>query len=383
MPGFSDEGFLETLDMIYAAALDPAGWATVLKSLAVTTGCIAGGLTIEDPSTGLGRPLTFFGFDQDHVARNFAHYLPMNPLFSIESRMKPGFVVTNQMVVETSQFRRSEFYDGWAKPQGLCSPISLVLHREGTRYVPLTLVRPDGAGEADEGNIRLLKMLSPHLIRAMAFNLRFVDLECRAAAFKNGFDHLDVGIILLDASDRPVYANRVAEILLRDGTTLEVRKGTLCATDPSADTDLQRLLVGRRSNPTARAGNLALHSKDGARIDIDVNPIGPDADIFGQGFAATLLTIRVTQPISCRGLEGFAKKHRLTARETEMLHALVADGSGLPVAAGRLGIKLSTAKTHLQRIFEKTGSNRQAELVAKVTRCSLDQRADITVLPDR
>jgi DNA-binding CsgD family transcriptional regulator len=34
--------------------------------------------------------------------------------------------------------------------------------------------------------------------------------------------------------------------------------------------------------------------------------------------------------------------------------------------AGKIGISQATARTHLHRVFEKTGTKRQAELVRKV-----------------
>jgi DNA-binding CsgD family transcriptional regulator len=40
-------------------------------------------------------------------------------------------------------------------------------------------------------------------------------------------------------------------------------------------------------------------------------------------------------------------------------------------AADLLGIGLQTVKTHLQRIFQKTGTSRQADLVALMSRSSV------------
>jgi DNA-binding CsgD family transcriptional regulator len=41
----------------------------------------------------------------------------------------------------------------------------------------------------------------------------------------------------------------------------------------------------------------------------------------------------------------------------------VLKADGLQAAAGRLGISLATARTHLAHVFDKTGTRRQAELV--------------------
>ncbi|HEY0759559.1 MAG TPA: helix-turn-helix transcriptional regulator, partial [Acidisarcina sp.] len=55
----------------------------------------------------------------------------------------------------------------------------------------------------------------------------------------------------------------------------------------------------------------------------------------------------------------------LTPTELRVLLGIVEVG-GVPETARALGIAESTAKTHLQRLFSKTGVNRQADLVKLV-----------------
>jgi len=57
----------------------------------------------------------------------------------------------------------------------------------------------------------------------------------------------------------------------------------------------------------------------------------------------------------------------LTQREAEVAIA-VARGAGLRTAADALGIGVNTVRTHLQRVFEKTGTSRQAELAITLMR---------------
>ncbi len=60
--------------------------------------------------------------------------------------------------------------------------------------------------------------------------------------------------------------------------------------------------------------------------------------------------------------EVIAKTYRLTAMEVRVLLAIVEVG-GAPQVAETLGIGEGTVKTHLKRLFEKTGARRQADLV--------------------
>jgi DNA-binding CsgD family transcriptional regulator len=61
-------------------------------------------------------------------------------------------------------------------------------------------------------------------------------------------------------------------------------------------------------------------------------------------------------------LEALANYYKLTPTELRVLMAIVQVG-GVLKAANVLGISQATVKTHLSRLFEKTSTNRQADLV--------------------
>jgi DNA-binding CsgD family transcriptional regulator len=60
--------------------------------------------------------------------------------------------------------------------------------------------------------------------------------------------------------------------------------------------------------------------------------------------------------------EVIARAFDLTPAELRVLLAVVEVG-GIPQAASALGVADSTVKTHIGRLFEKTGTCRQADLV--------------------
>ena len=63
--------------------------------------------------------------------------------------------------------------------------------------------------------------------------------------------------------------------------------------------------------------------------------------------------------------EVIARTYRLTPTELRVLLALVEVG-GVSEVAATLGIARTTVKMHLRRLFEKTDSRRQADLVKLV-----------------
>ena len=66
----------------------------------------------------------------------------------------------------------------------------------------------------------------------------------------------------------------------------------------------------------------------------------------------------------------FAALHGLTFGEHRVL-AAVLHGDGVLAAAHRLGVSEATARLHLTHVFEKTGAQRQADLVRRFFEASL------------
>ena len=64
-------------------------------------------------------------------------------------------------------------------------------------------------------------------------------------------------------------------------------------------------------------------------------------------------------------LQAFGALHGLTPAELRCL-AEIALGRNVPEAAAALGVAATTARSHLNSIFEKTGTASQAELVRLV-----------------
>jgi DNA-binding CsgD family transcriptional regulator len=60
----------------------------------------------------------------------------------------------------------------------------------------------------------------------------------------------------------------------------------------------------------------------------------------------------------------FSSRFALTGAEARVLGEIVA-GGGLRAAATRLNITEATARTHIQRIFDKTETQRQTELIRR------------------
>ena len=365
MARLSEDSYSDLLDLIYQTALAPETWEQVMRELADMTGCIAGGLTIENSETGRGYPITFFGFDPDHVAKTFDYFLPQNPLHAISDRMQPGSVVTNEMAISLDAFLETEFYNGWARPQGLCCPVTVVLDRTSTVYTPLTLVRPDGAGDVNGEGYDLLLRLAPHLMRALRTGVQFRNLEARSEMFASALSHLSAAVFVLDEQKRVGFANGAAEELMTWPTIVGTdRNRKLSATDRASNEALQAALRGVISGELAGA-DVRLQTQTGvpASATVLAVPASQASILPAEGQPACMVMIR--------DLEG--DDHKAIARQAGLLFGLtpaeerlltvLLNGAGLKNVAAQLGVGRETARTHLKSIFHKTGTHSQGELI--------------------
>lgn len=71
---------------------------------------------------------------------------------------------------------------------------------------------------------------------------------------------------------------------------------------------------------------------------------------------------RATAPDPVFDPDSFSEQHGLTPAETRLLTSL-ADGATVSEHAAANEISVNTARVHMQRVLEKTGARRQADLV--------------------
>ena len=95
-------------------------------------------------------------------------------------------------------------------------------------------------------------------------------------------------------------------------------------------------------------------------------PLASDARRNAGVRSATLALFVNKTDVSTPSLpEAIARAYKLTLTELRVLLAIV-DVGGAPEVANVLGIATSTVKTHLSRLYEKTGTRRQADLAKLV-----------------
>jgi DNA-binding CsgD family transcriptional regulator len=188
-----------------------------------------------------------------------------------------------------------------------------------------------------------------------------------AAAVSAALDGFAAGIFLVDPTARIIYSNANGRALLVAAIVVREHRGCLSAVDPSADWHFRGVLsgtfAGGRGVPNAGAALPLATSRSEAVWLAHVSPLTGDRSRKSDRPAALAsVVVREAKVDLTPALATVARAYDLTPAESRALAAII-NGCGLRQAARTLGISETTAKSHLQRIFEKTGTNRQADLV--------------------
>jgi DNA-binding CsgD family transcriptional regulator len=187
-----------------------------------------------------------------------------------------------------------------------------------------------------------------------------------AATFADALDSLGAGLFLVDATSRIVHANASARALLHERSVLRASNDRLVACDAGSAQALAQV-VSQAAGATAvgRAIAVPLRARDGEHYIAHVLPLACSARrCAGAPAIATVIAHKVTLGLPTPP-EAIAGLYGLTPTELRVLLAIVEVG-GVRETAEVLGIGEATVKTHLHRVFGKTGVNRQADLVKLV-----------------
>jgi len=177
------------------------------------------------------------------------------------------------------------------------------------------------------------------------------------------------GAMLVTEGGRPQLANGMAMAILRKQDGLSLARTGLVAERASDTRLLHKLLQEAISSPEAgepRESPFTLKRKSSHKaLIVRVTP-GPGLDCWHAPDRRTALLKLYDQDLGLVVDErALVSLYGLTRGEAALAAKLV-QGKSIEEAAGELYISAHTARTHLKRIFMKTDTHRQPELVVRM-----------------
>jgi DNA-binding CsgD family transcriptional regulator/PAS domain-containing protein len=354
---------------IYDAALDGALWPEVLSEIVeFVDGRVASLLTRD--STRQQVNVQWQAGGDPHYMRLYADtYSRLGPL----ATSPPGQVeriVSIPGIMPYEEFRRGRFFREWAEPQGLVDVAVAVLDKSASGAAYLSVARDVESGMVDQTMQERLALVLPHIRRAVAIGKTIEFKQAETATFMDVLDGLNVGVFLIDAQGRIVHANAAGGDMLGAGDLLRSVGGRLVAGNAEAEHSLRETAAAATGDQEVGMRSIVVplrRTHDDERYVAHMLPLSGGArGRAGAAYAAAAAVfVRKAELQYPSPPEVIGQTYDLTPAELRVLLGIVQIG-GVPEVAAAFGVADTTVKTHLGRLYAKTGTARQADLVKLV-----------------
>jgi DNA-binding CsgD family transcriptional regulator len=357
----------DLIGVVYDAAIDPSRWEGAIEKVAQFVGGAGGGLFCKDVGAHHAAIPYRFGFQVPLPVEFFRQIYPAAEGHFLGDLEQP---IATTDLMPFAELTQSELYRQWAEPQGFIDFVSTLLDRTAISAVIFGVFRHQRNGVVDDRTRRQMRLIAPHLRRAVLIGRMFEFKAAEVATFVDVLDGLGAGMYLVDAGGRLIHANAAGNAILDAGDILACAAGRLAARDAQVDRALRDIFAAAGQGDAAlgiKGIAVPLTGKDGECYVAHALPLTSGARRrAGVVYtAAVALFVRKAALTVASAPEAIGSAFKLTPTELRVLLAIVEVG-GIPQVAEAFGIAVTTVRTHVGRLFEKTGTARQADLVKLV-----------------
>jgi DNA-binding CsgD family transcriptional regulator len=351
------------IDRIYECAFVPEHWVRLLDDVAVLTGA-RGGMLYSVDAWNSGNARRFNWPCSDNVrdmmlsAPNTRFLGESGVLSKLFASQHHGFLREID-VTDNSALNDDPLYRDVLIPAGLGKSARIFVKAPTGDNLVLSWQRDFGKDPFEDSLIAQLDVLRPHLARTMLTSARLQ--LARARATTEVLAMLGLPALVFNDAGKVIAANPLIEAL--DGLIQWRARDRIALTDPGADRLFQQTVRAIDHGSAAPTRSFAIrNNQDLSAMVGHVIPIRRDArDILAMCAGVLMLTplTRAEAP----PVELIQSLFDLTPAEARVARSLTA-GDNVEQIAIESGVSLTTVRTQVRGVLEKTGCHRQAEVVS-------------------
>lgn len=378
--------FSSLIDSIYRGATNPDEWPKIIQNIAAW---------MDAPKILLFTPMLVpseggflfpLGLSQSFFELWPTRHKP-NDIW-VENAVARGFVVQGNVgvgedFVPHAELLKSRWYLDVLAAEDIGRLITSIVFDGSDGQNPCvvcSLFRAANVDAFDEEDKQKLSLILPHLSRALGVMLKLRNAEFKLTVSYAALDRISSGVLLLGGDRSIQFANRASKNILAEDDGLFLRQyggssGQLFARDTKTQVAIDTA-ISNALDPMAQA---VPHFAQSVRV---LRPSGllPYAlqfsslarnNEFGEGKDAPQVIAFISDPAQELQVdpEFLRKTFGLTPAEIRIAVALCQNGT-LEETAAKAGVAVSTVKTQLKQVYQKTGVDNRTSLTKLVVSLS-------------
>ncbi|MEJ2378876.1 MAG: helix-turn-helix transcriptional regulator [Pseudolabrys sp.] len=356
----------KTIESIYDAGTDHARWPTALGLI----GELVDGRFCDLIVMHRNRIVTETASrpDANSFLKDVDRELWKENLWFQRQHLDPGNrTIVGEQLASPAELKKTRFYSEFLKVVDLFHMCGAKFSSSSDLTYFIGAVRSERQPPFGHREVELMDSVLPHISRATRIAALLQDLNLYAAGLESAASQLAFGMLLIDETDRVLYANVEAERQLREERIIYQRNGRLAAATGSLQQKLSTFLSGLAFFSEADALHLADTRGQGMKL------VGAPLPQRRRDFACLGPTARsviflfddaTNTPPPMRLI---AKLYGLTPAESRLAEALMASET-LAEYEERADLTHNTIKTQLRSLFAKTGTRRQSDLMRQLAK---------------
>ncbi len=374
MQAISPDRFSELVGRIYDCAIEPERWPETIRNICEDIDCFHCAILLIDLQNSRHRVVAHWNAEE-FAHRSVTQYgdemtaLYRGAATTLSNALDVPLVLTRD--VPEAAYTDLRYYNELVKPAGICDSVQSIVLRDSSRIGVIAANRHARAGKITNREVEIVRLLAPHLRRAVTISDLMDIKKLEAQALSATLDNFQTGVIVVAIDGRVLHANDAAHRMFAAGGPVRSVNGRLSTHETAGKDELNRALIlacKDESSIGASGIGIALSGPDDEPAIAHVLPLANGdlrTRLMPQATAAVFVSLS-GDPLPT-DMSAIARAFSLTPAEARLLEHLM-QGTTLIEVARELGISEPTAKTHLSHIFSKTGVTRQAELVALINR---------------
>ena len=358
---------------IYDAAIDRNRWPDTLEQVRAHTGVFAVTLIAVDRKLGAISFSAAANAPSEGELAYIRKYCAMDPRMKMLIPEAVGQWIYCHEHLGDAFVRSDPFYQEMLIPLGFRYVAGNKIHEDENVMVALALHQGVGQAPVSREQTARADEVVPHLQRAIRLSVSNFVFSVQALVGVEIVNRLRYPVFLLSDECRIVHMNPAArDVTSRPGGELRVVDSQLLA---SADRKRTRLIEDAVARCAARAANthaesetivLSLPRGDGERaVKGFVTPLQPQAVMGVFGPRQVIMAAFSDPTVSALPDPSFLMAAYGLSPAEARVGLLVAQGRSVKEVAQEVGVKATTVRTQLDRVFRKTATSKQSELVAE------------------
>jgi DNA-binding CsgD family transcriptional regulator len=346
------------LDDVYECAFLPDAWSDVLARLAAIAGARSGWMMVSQRDKH-----QFVG--SNPIVCAVVEPIVVNGVVAASDRYArlcraehPGFLRERDVYTE-DELEADPFYAKYVFPRGLGHAAATTFVLPTRDRVLISLERERAQGPVEAGAIDQLDALRPHVARAALIAAR-LQLQSAISATA-ALAALGLPAAAFDEQGRTLVANSLMEGLPE--IAIWGAFDRLVLADKAADRQLRKGIAELDHADGDAILSFPVRDEDGRAVRIaHLIPFrGGARDIFFRGFA--LLALCPVPSPDAPPVDLVRSLFDLTPTEASIARSMAAGLRVNEIARAR-GVSINAVRTHVRALLEKTGCNRQADVLA-------------------